>query len=145
MSSALQSDQIQRRWITSGKQEDFIDIHSLPKTIWRTRKMHCNLREVTKETPSSVLHCDFVLLIFLLSSHFFKRVCVTLEAHQRLRLWVCNELMEKEPQCAGKRKPFFFFVCQEHYLFFLFFLHVVISQTLHYSFAFVQFWHSFAR
>ena len=75
----------------------------------------------------------FLVSIFLLSSHFSKCVCVTLEAHQRLRSWVYNELMEKDPQCAGKKNLF----CQEHCLFCVC---VVISQTLLYSSACVPLW-----
>lgn len=107
-----------------------VDRHSLPKPS--DRRERCIV--TCKKTAYIFLSCAGILVwIFLLSSHFSKYVCVTLEAHQCLRSWVCNELMEKDPQCAGKRKLF----CQEHCLFCVC---VVISQTLHYSFAFVPFW-----
>lgn len=107
-----------------------VDIHSLPKPSDRYER--CIV--TCKKTAYIILSRAVILVwIFLLSSHFSKYVCVTLEAHQCLHSWVCHELMEKDPHCAGKRKLF----CQEHCLFCVC---VVISQTLHYSFAFVPFW-----
>lgn len=60
-----------------------------------------------KKTVYIFLSCAVIwILIFLLSSHFSKCVCVTLEAHQCLRLWVCNELMEKRPTVCWEKEAF---------------------------------------
>lgn len=80
-----------------------VDIHSLPKPSDR----HERCIVTCKKTAYIFLSCAVILVwIFLLSSHFSKCVCVSLEAHQCLHSWVYNELMEKDPQCAGKRKLF---------------------------------------
>lgn len=83
------------------KKKKSTDIHSLSKTICQTWKMHCNLHE------NSLYFSVILVSIFLLFlSHFSKCVCVTLEAHQCLRSWVCNELMEKRPTVCWEKEAF---------------------------------------
>lgn len=89
--------------------------HSWPQpTISWTWKMHRNLSVCIFSFPCVVIRS------FLISrqpmrarthTHTYSKVCVTLETHQRLSLWVRYELMEKkrrkkDPQCAGKEEPF---------------------------------------
>lgn len=87
-------------------------------------KMHCSLQQ------SFSLLCfgyDFSSLLTLL------KLCLChIGAHQCLHLWVCNELMEKDPLRAEKETHF----SQKHCLFCAC---VVISQTLPYPFSFVPY------
>lgn len=68
--------------------------------------MHCNLEGKQR----SFFFRGAVILVwisfFFFSSHFSKCVCVTLEAHQCLRSWVCNELMEKRPAVCWETESF---------------------------------------
>lgn len=109
-----------------------VDIHSLNKPSHRHERCIVTCKKTT---------FFFLALLFFILFYFFL-LFLTLPPNvfashwrptSRLRSWVCNELMEKDPQCAGKKNLF----CQEHCLFCVC---VVISQILHYSSAFVPYW-----
>lgn len=112
-----------------------VDIHSLNKPS----HTHERCIVTCKKTAYIFLFCAVILFfVFFLNFLLFLTLPPNVfvshwRPTNRLCSWVCNELMEKDPQCAGKKNLF----CQEHCLFCVC---VEISQTLHYSSAFVPYW-----